>query len=93
MGTPSLSKAEYLVTFIDGYSHYTWVYPLKRKDQVFETFVTWKTLVENTSGRLSDQTMVGGISESTVGARHTERHAASSDGCANGFPKCRKRYT
>ena len=33
---------------IDGFSHYTWVYPLKIKDQVFET---WKKMVENVSGK------------------------------------------
>lgn len=51
MGHPSLNKAEYFVTFVDGYSHYTWVYPLQRKDQVLETFINWKTMVENISGK------------------------------------------
>ena len=46
-GGPSLSGSEYFVTFIDNYSHYTWVYVLKRKDQVFESFLEWKALVEN----------------------------------------------
>jgi len=51
MGSPSLSGSEYFVTFIDSYSHYTWVYVLKRKDQVFESFLKWKALVENSTGR------------------------------------------
>ncbi len=50
MGNPSLSGSEYFVTFIDSYSHYTWVYVLKRKDQVFECFLKWKALVENFTG-------------------------------------------
>lgn len=41
MGNPSRSGSEYFVTFIDSYSHYTWVYVLKRKDQVFECFLKW----------------------------------------------------
>lgn len=51
VGSPSLSGSEYFVTFIDSYSHYTWVYVLKRKDQVFESFLKWKALVENSTGR------------------------------------------
>ena len=51
VGSPSLSGSEYFVTFIDSYSHYTWVYVLKRKDQVFESFLEWKALVENFTER------------------------------------------
>ena len=51
VGSPSLSGSEYFVTFIDSYSHYTWVYVLKRKDQVFESFLKWQALVENSTGR------------------------------------------
>ena len=43
IGTASLSGAEY---FLDDYTHYTWVYVLKRKSQVFECFREWKALVE-----------------------------------------------
>ena len=31
-------------------THFTWVYFLKRKDEAFEKFVEWKTMVENESG-------------------------------------------
>ena len=31
-------------------THYVWVYPLKHKDEVFQRFVEWKTLVEKASG-------------------------------------------
>ena len=51
IGTPSLSGAEYFLTFIDDYTHYTWVYILKRKDQVFERFCEWKALVEKRTGQ------------------------------------------
>ena len=51
VGSQSLSGSEYFVTFIDSYSHYTWVYVLKKKDQVFESFLKWQALVENSTGR------------------------------------------
>lgn len=51
VGSPSLSGSEYFVTFIDSYSHFTWVYILKRKDQVFESFLEWKVLAENSVNR------------------------------------------
>ena len=35
MDTQSLGGAEYYVTFIDDKNHYTWVYVLKRKSEVF----------------------------------------------------------
>lgn len=51
LNSPSLGGAEYFFTFIDDFSHYTWVYPLKRKNEVFDTFRKWKALMENTTGR------------------------------------------
>ena len=38
---------QYFLTLIDDATHYTWVYVLKTKDQVFNYFKEWKTLVEN----------------------------------------------
>jgi len=43
----SLGGGNYFVTFIDDCSHYTWVYIIKTKDEVFEVFKDFKTLVEN----------------------------------------------
>ena len=51
IGTPSLSGAEYFLTFTDDYTHYSWVYVLKRKDEVFEKFQEWKALAERSSGQ------------------------------------------
>ena len=42
----SLGGGQYFLTFTDDKSRYSWVYILKSKDQVFECFVEWKTLVE-----------------------------------------------
>lgn len=51
IGTLSLGKANYFVTFLDGMSHHAWIYVLRTKGQVFDTFVKWQKLVENQSGR------------------------------------------
>ena len=51
MNSPSLGGGEYFLTFIDDYTHYTWVYILKHKSEVFSKFQKWKALVENASGQ------------------------------------------
>ena len=48
---PSISKARYVLTFIDDFSRYTWVYFLMQKSEVFENLKDFKALVENQSGR------------------------------------------
>lgn len=40
-----MGGAEYFVTFIDSHSHYTWVYVLKRKSEVLETFRSVRILL------------------------------------------------
>ena len=47
----SIEGAEYFLMFTDDKSHYSWVYPLKTKDQVFSGFLEWKTLVKKSSGK------------------------------------------
>ena len=37
----------YYVSFIDDYSHKTWIYFLKSKDEVFNKFKEFKALIEN----------------------------------------------
>ena len=43
----SLGGSRYFVTFIDDHSRKVWVYFLKRKAGVFNTFLNWKVMVEN----------------------------------------------
>lgn len=49
--TPSLSKCQYYISFVDDYSHKVWVYFLKTKDEAFSKFIEWLALVENQSGK------------------------------------------
>ena len=46
----SLSGAEYILIFVYNKTWYVWVYALKHKDEVFQCFLEWKTLVEKSSG-------------------------------------------
>ncbi|CAA7062683.1 unnamed protein product [Microthlaspi erraticum] len=43
----SLGNCQYFISFIDDYSRKVWVYFLKTKDEAFEKFVEWVSLVEN----------------------------------------------
>jgi hypothetical protein len=43
----SINGYVYYVSFIDDYSHKTWVYFLKSKDEVFGKFKEYKALIEN----------------------------------------------
>ncbi|GAA0173717.1 hypothetical protein LIER_27276 [Lithospermum erythrorhizon] len=47
----SMGSARYFVSFIDDYSRKCWVYPIKRKTDVFETFKTFKVRLELESGK------------------------------------------
>jgi transposase InsO family protein len=47
----SINGYVYYVSFIDDYSHKTWVYFLKSKDEVFGKFKEFKVLIENLSER------------------------------------------
>ena len=51
MGKKSLGGAEYFLTFLDDKTHYTWVYALKTKDQVYNKFKEWKAEVETRTGK------------------------------------------
>ncbi|KAE8721506.1 hypothetical protein F3Y22_tig00015910pilonHSYRG00092 [Hibiscus syriacus] len=46
----SLGGAKYFVSFIDDYSRRCWVYPIKKKSDVFSTFKNFKMRVELDSG-------------------------------------------
>ncbi|KFK45117.1 hypothetical protein AALP_AA1G346500, partial [Arabis alpina] len=43
----SIDNYKYYLVLVDHYSRYTWMYPLKLKSQVKETFIAFKALVEN----------------------------------------------
>ena len=42
----SLGGGQYFLTFIDDSSRYCWVYVIKKKSDVFNTFLSWKAVVE-----------------------------------------------
>ena len=50
MSVQSFSGFSYYVIFIDDYSRKTWIYFLKTKDEVFDRFKEFRTLVENQNG-------------------------------------------
>ena len=47
MQTTSLSGYSYYASFIDDYSRKTWIYFLKKKDEVFKRFKEFKAILEN----------------------------------------------
>lgn len=47
----SKGGSRYFVTFVDDYSRYAWIYFLKHKNEVFNTFKKWKAMVENRTGK------------------------------------------
>lgn len=47
----SLSGSRYILTFLDDFSHKSFVYFLKSKDQVFENFKNFKIFVETQTGQ------------------------------------------
>ena len=50
MNPMPLGGAKYFLAFIDNATHYVLVYPFKHKNEVFDSFLQWKALVENASG-------------------------------------------
>ncbi|KAI3816802.1 hypothetical protein L1987_16507 [Smallanthus sonchifolius] len=48
---PSIQGLRYMVTFIDDFSHYVWVYFLKEKSQVFEKFREFEVDAEILTGK------------------------------------------
>ncbi|GKE65796.1 chrysanthemyl diphosphate synthase, partial [Tanacetum coccineum] len=54
----STQGASYFITFTDDYSHYGYVYLLKHKHEVFETFKVFKNEVENQLGKTINVTFL-----------------------------------
>ena len=51
MPTTSMNRYRYVLTFIDDFSRYTWIFFIKKKSEVLEKFIELKALVENDSDR------------------------------------------
>jgi transposase InsO family protein len=47
-----LGVSHYYVTFIDDATRKTWVYCIRQKSDVFDTFKKWKALIENEIGKM-----------------------------------------
>ena len=69
---PSKDGFKYYIHFIDDFSRYTWIYPLKTKDQTFGVFLQFKTVVELQLGASIKkiQSDWGGEHRSFVGFLH-----------------------
>ncbi|MCO5582369.1 hypothetical protein L7F22_036263 [Adiantum nelumboides] len=50
MRTPFVKNNFYFVTFVDDFSRFCWVYPLKAKSNVFANFQHYVAMVENETG-------------------------------------------
>ncbi|MCO5600051.1 hypothetical protein L7F22_054159 [Adiantum nelumboides] len=50
MRMPSMGNSLYFVTFIDDFSRFCWMYPLKAKSDVFAVFQHYVSMVENETG-------------------------------------------
>ncbi|BBN68591.1 hypothetical protein Prudu_489S000400 [Prunus dulcis] len=46
----SVSGFQYYLLLVDDYTRYSWFFPLRRKSEVYSTFVTFKTYVEKSVG-------------------------------------------
>ena len=49
--TKTIGGASYFLSIIDDYTRKVWVFLLKNKSDSFNTFVNWKTLIENQTGK------------------------------------------
>ena len=49
--TATFGGCRYYVTFIDDFSRYTWIFPMRMKREVFTNFQKFKSEVEKTTGR------------------------------------------
>lgn len=50
MDVPSLGGSEYVLTFIDDKTRFTWTYMIKKKSEVFGKFLEWKAMAEKGVG-------------------------------------------
>jgi hypothetical protein len=50
---PSINKVRFVLIFVDDFSHFTWIYFLRKKSEVFQHLKDFKALVETQSERKS----------------------------------------
>ena len=62
----STSGFHYYIHFIDDYSRYTWIYPLRNKFDALSAFLQFKTLVQNQYERKIKYYKVTGVEKSEV---------------------------
>jgi hypothetical protein len=48
---PSIKKVRFVLIFVDDFSHFTWIYFLRKKSKVFQHLKYFKALVETQSGK------------------------------------------
>uniref|UniRef100_T1IK03 DUF4219 domain-containing protein n=1 Tax=Strigamia maritima TaxID=126957 RepID=T1IK03_STRMM len=58
---PSLGKAKYLLCVVDNTTGYTWIYPLRSKDQVFETYKKFHARIERLTVSLAHLKIPGSL--------------------------------
>ncbi|GKB31051.1 retrotransposon protein, putative, ty1-copia subclass [Tanacetum coccineum] len=82
--TVSRQGASYFVTFTNDFSHHGYVYLLKRKHEVFETFKVFKKEVENQLGKIikSLRSNRGGEYMSQEFLDHLKEHGIIAHHCA-----------
>jgi len=47
----SVSSSQYMITFMDDFSHWVWAFFLQQKSDAFAVFKQWKVQVEKESGK------------------------------------------
>ena len=52
LNVKSLGGAKYFLTLVDDNTRYVWICISKHKSEVFDKFLEWKALVENSSGHM-----------------------------------------
>ena len=48
---PSIKKVRFVLIFVDDFSHFIWIYFLRKKSEVFQHLKDFKALVETQSGK------------------------------------------
>ena len=86
---PSLGGSQYILTFIDDFSCYAWVYFLKRKSDVFGQFKSWEEHIKNCFGAAIKalHTDFGGEYMSTEFSAYLKERGIEHEGSAPHTPE------